>query len=90
MGEVVNFIEKQPHLSGEAICKACCHEWTAVAPIGTVELECPNCSTEKGLYRYGALPVDGVVWICNCGCDVFRVLDSGFICYSCGVRQSGF
>jgi hypothetical protein len=91
MGEVLNLGTQRPHLSGEAICKACDYEWVAVAPVGTIELECPECGTEKGLYKYSALPQDSKkIWVCNCGCDVFRVLVDGFICYMCGIRQKGF
>ena len=42
--------DREPHLSGAAVCLACKHEWVAVAPVGTVWMECPACSLERGRY----------------------------------------
>ncbi len=54
---VVSLAEKRlrsvDHLEGEALCTACGHTWQALAPLGTVALECPACHTMKGLYRPG-------------------------------------
>lgn len=42
-----------PHLCGKAYCIGCQHTWDAVAPVGTVWLECPKCKTPKGrLYEH--------------------------------------
>jgi hypothetical protein len=43
-----------PHLSGDARCNGCGHEWVAVAPIGSAdspfgELACPACNALKGV-----------------------------------------
>ena len=38
--------ELDPHISGDARCLACKHEWVAVAPIGTIWLECPACKDD--------------------------------------------
>lgn len=43
--------DREPHLSGAAVCLACKHEWVAVAPVGTVWMECPACSIERGRYN---------------------------------------
>lgn len=48
MGEVIDFQAFRPHLVGKATCLACSHEWTAVAPIGTLWLTCPECTLERG------------------------------------------
>jgi len=32
-----------PHLVHEAVCFYCTKMWVAVAPVGTTELECPQC-----------------------------------------------
>lgn len=90
MGEVIDLSEKRQesvaHLSGEARCTACGHEWVAVAPLGCVALECPACHTMKGLYRHGCIPETH--WVCNCGCDAFALDDQGnTICYNCGTYQ---
>lgn len=33
----------QQWLSGHVQCGICTHEWIAVRPLGTDDLECPNC-----------------------------------------------
>ena len=49
--------------TGEAFCMHCKHEWVAVAPVDTVELECPQCSTHKGVFKYKwAVPTSTSVW----------------------------
>lgn len=32
-----------PHFVHEAVCFYCTKMWVAVAPVGTTELECPQC-----------------------------------------------
>ena len=39
---------EEPHLAGEAECTACGHRWAAVAPVGTVHLDCPACDRLQG------------------------------------------
>ena len=81
--------EREPHLSGAAKCLACHHEWQAVAPVGTIWLECPACSLERGRF-VRAVARDGDHWQCNCGNDLFRATADGMYCPNCGVWQSGF
>ncbi len=81
--------DREPHLSGEAVCLACEHKWVAVAPVGTVWMECPSCSLERGRYL-GAVNVGGEHWRCHCGNDLFRVTKSGMYCPNCGEWQHGF
>jgi hypothetical protein len=91
MGEVVyinNAERGEAHLSGEAICSACDKEWTAVAPVGTKELECPDCKTMKGLFKHHLAPVTPKVWTCNCGCRLFFVLKNQIQCCECGVTTN--
>jgi phage FluMu protein Com len=80
--------ERGPHFSGEAHCLHCKHEWIAVAPVGTIELECPECKTMKGLLRYGCEPE--TAWVCGCGCHLFMISPQGTICWKCGEYQVGF
>lgn len=35
--------EKDAHFVHEAVCFYCTKMWVAVAPVGTAELECPQC-----------------------------------------------
>jgi len=83
MGDVISFARKIPHIQGAAFCFACDHEWQAVAPVGTVELECPSCRAMKGRYRCEIVP-EGVVKTCECGCQMFYITTDGTWCPNCG------
>lgn len=87
MGEVISILEKRPHVSGMAKCLHCEHEWGAVAPVGTfAELECPQCGLFNGVMKGTCSPE--IAWVCNCGCDVFRLSPKGVICIHCGEYQN--
>ncbi len=89
MSNVVELKKKEPHGSGEAFCLHCNHEWVAVAPVGDIQLECPNCSTWKGLYRFPFAPnVGDVERFCNCGNKYFCLTPEGHLCPNCGTYQS--
>lgn len=80
--------KSDPHASGEAVCLACKHTWTAVAPVGTAQLECPECGTERGVWKYPFSPAVGEeLWQCNCGCELFYIIPDGHMCYGCGTKQ---
>ena len=85
--------EREPHLSGEALCIGCRHKWVAVAPVGVWQLECPECSSMKGIWRnpIGADEVDSF-FSCTCGCEAmtayFRQCVFHLKCMSCGTEQS--
>lgn len=81
--------DKTPHLSGAAVCLACKHEWVAVALVGTVWMECPACSLERGRYK-GSVNVGGDHWHCHCGNDLFHATPTGMYCPNCGEWQHGF
>lgn len=84
-----DLFEDGPHLSGEAHCIQCGHKWVAVAPVGTFELECPQCHSHKGILTYPCEPE--AAWVCNCGCHIFimsRTLN--LICYKCGNSPGTF
>ena len=81
--------EREPHIHGDARCLACHHEWVAVAPVGAVWLECPECSLDRGRYIAQALR-DGDHWHCVCECDLFYATADGFYCPNCGEWQHGF
>lgn len=82
--------EREPHLSGRAICLACRHEWVAVAPIEVIWLECPACTLERGRFVGAAVKEDDKHWHCKCGNDLFRVTPGGYYCPNCGADQVGF
>ena len=91
--KVLSLDAHRPHLSGRARCTACEHEWVAVAPVGTVWLDCPECGTERGLMVYPVGPQDGELeYQCNCGGYVFGIRsnetgDVWIYCVSCGTVQ---
>lgn len=97
MGDVVSINRANPdtndHLVGTARCLDCGTEWAAVCEVGTTHLECPRCSTSRGVL---AGPVDARVgqekWECNCGCDLFKIIAEqqkfkAIICIKCGASQ---
>ena len=85
MADVIDIAAHQPHLSGTVICAACGHEWEAVAPIGTVSLECPECGSYKGFFR-GQVERPGPHWHCACGNPTFMIdADDRVYCLVCGV-----
>lgn len=92
MGDIVainhKVAQESRHLQGDAICAACKHEWVAVAPIGTVELECPNCHTWKGLFANPVAPFSEVVYECDCGGQIFFITPDGASCYVCGLEHT--
>ena len=78
--------ERDHHLSGDAKCLACKHEWMAVAPVGAVWMECPSCTLLRGRYiAHSEYPLDH--WNCGCGCDLFHVIKDCFYCPNCGKEQ---
>lgn len=91
MGDVVSIEDFRPHCSGEAVCSQCKHEWVAVAPLRTTELQCPSCSTYKGLFKYPFRPQAGQwQWVCNCGGEVFFIVDGETRCWICGDTSMGW
>ena len=75
--------DNSPHLTGEARCVSCKHDWAAVAPVGTVELECPSCSLMTGRFINTALRGDEY-FECFCGCNLFmHHRDGGAYCAKC-------
>jgi phage FluMu protein Com len=79
-----------PHMTGAARCQACGKEWEAVAPVGTHELECPSCKATKG-YMVNAVLRGNERFVCNCGCDVFRISPiHGPYCVNCAVPAEGW
>jgi Zn finger protein HypA/HybF involved in hydrogenase expression len=89
MSKVIDFQAFRPHLVGKATCLACSHEWTAVAPIGTLWLECPECTLERGRL-IAQCQRDEPHWHCDCGNELFYVTADGYYCPNCGLYQKGF
>lgn len=88
MSNVVNLSEHRPHLSGAAKCLSCGKEWVAIAEIGSVELECPECGTWKGVFV--GLTAPETVWECQCGNQHFYIRQDGCMCSRCGIMQEGY
>lgn len=74
---------RNPHLAGEAKCIDCQHVWSAVAPIGTVWLDCPSCASLKGRFT-GAVLRDGKHLACECDNDMFYIRGGIAYCARCG------
>lgn len=56
MGDVIDLAAHKPHLSGEAMCTACEHEWEGACEIGTLTLECPSCYRFYGVMKGPVVP----------------------------------
>jgi hypothetical protein len=93
MSNVVNLadvrLENLPHTAGTAICLDCKYEWVAVAPVGTIWLECPKCGLVRGRFKFQH-ERDGEHWVCNCGNDLFHIRPDGMYCPNCGQWQEGY
>jgi len=86
---VIPLLRPTPTAVGEAFCIGCDHVWTASAPVGTTQLECPNCKALKGHFRFEHAPAEGtLVRQCNCGNQLFYLTPEGHLCANCGVYQS--
>ncbi len=79
----------EQHGAGEAFCVGCGHTWAAVAPTGTVNLQCPACQSEKGRWKFEFAPSPGqMVRECGCGNQLFYLTPDGHLCANCGIYQS--
>ena len=77
-----------PHGAGLARCVCCKHEWHAVAPVGTLWLECPSCGIHKGTWAYPYDLNEGELYrACNCGNELFVVTPDRILCPNCGLNQ---
>lgn len=89
MGEVIYINNVQEgdaqHMTGEVICTHCGNEWVGVVPVGTHELECPQCKTMKGVFKHHLAPITDTVWACNCGNKLFFISKGDIQCVECGV-----
>lgn len=71
-------------LHGPMKCFHCKHEWTGFAEDYDFN-ECPNCGLFKGVLTGNMLKKDQKHFICNCGCDIYRIPQDGYIyCVNCG------
>jgi hypothetical protein len=80
------------HLSGQALCLGCKHEWVAVQELTSEgyrgDLECPACSGHRGQYVWPFQgPPSERVWTCDCGSVVFMLTEPGTRCVGCGRHQ---
>ncbi len=90
MGTVHNLDDYRPHVTGQARCLDCNHEWVAVAPNAAEWLECHACTLMRGRFVYGCSPEAGSpVYMCpGCGNDVFHAQPAGLFCLNCGCTDT--
>lgn len=88
MSNIVPFERPEPHGHGAAFCMACNHTWTAVAPVGTTELTCPACGTQRGRFTFDFAPPTTHLWTCTCDNQLFNVTQDGIFCPRCGEYQT--
>lgn len=81
---------RQPHWEGTVHCVGCQHEWEAVAPIGTMWLDCPACHLPKGTpkHPFGPSVGDWALVCTGCGGEALTAYKrKGFMrvrCMGCG------
>lgn len=85
--KVIDLLSRQPHMTGTARCLHCKHEWTAVAPLGSMTMECPECSLHKGVFVNNCAPEEGLLWTCNCGNQLYFIQPDICTCCNCGLQQ---
>ena len=78
---------KQTQGVGAAFCMQCNHTWEATAPTGVVDLECPECKTMKGHFKFPFAPPSTHLWTCNCSNQLFNATPEGIFCPNCGEWQ---
>ena len=81
---VVGLFASKPAQEGQAVCLACGHEWEASAPVGSANVPCPNCPTNRGVFRGISAPDEGL--LCEfCDNDLFVLPDvTNATCVKCG------
>jgi hypothetical protein len=72
-------------MRGQASCITCRFVWQAVAPVGTVWLECPNCHAEKGHFDFPVHDSHKAYWQCSCGNNLFYISKEETYCANCGI-----
>lgn len=68
------------------VCLHCKKEHRRVIEIGVIRFleQCPYCELHKCVLK-GEIFREGRHWVCNCGCDTFRVhMEEGVYCPVCG------
>lgn len=80
--------DDKPHATGECVCLGCRHEWVGVWPVGTTELECPECQLMKGTAKGLCYPGENeLIRVCDCGNEFFLIRPDGHMCPVCGTYQ---
>lgn len=81
---------RTPHITGTCRCNRCSHEWEGVAPVGTLELECPDCGAMTGFFKQHIMTdVGSTRFVCNtCDGELFSVMaDGSALCAGCGTTH---
>jgi hypothetical protein len=84
MSNVISINQAKPHISGDAHCIGCGHDWVAVAPIGTSVIDCPECKGAKGIFVNLCCKLSEAHLTCSCGNDFLHITPGGFYCPKCG------
>ncbi len=85
--------KREPHWAGPVKCIGCGHEHVAVAPMGTMFLECPSCNELKAhpKYAFGA-PEGASLFLCNCGSEALTAYfykgRFKIMCMACGADHA--
>lgn len=84
---VIDMVDRMPHVAGIAFCIVCDAHWRAVAMVGSTWLLCPDCGAERGIFKHRMTLDSGVPrFVCQCGCQVFMIHPDFAFCVGCGQR----
>lgn len=78
-GKVIDINERREtqHVAGIIHCTHCKNEWTGVATVGIVTIECPKCSLYRGVFKGTPMPTDKMAVHCECGNPLFFITPDG-------------
>lgn len=83
--------DAQRWATGKIKCLACKHEWVGAYTVPSVDLECPECNTFRGVSKgpYTASESE-VILVCKCGNTLLEILVSPkgkvyALCSGCGI-----
>lgn len=81
----------------QCVCANCKYEWKGSYPVGTADMQCPQCNRPRGGFKYPFGPGQGDSgWNCSCGSTEFFIMrpsgesSGGVYCRGCGTKATGW
>ena len=78
-------LKSSTHVEGNVLCMACDATWVAIAPVGTILMECPHCNLKKAIWMSPILPQDEPMIQCGTCRNIFLIVGiNNVYCPNCG------